>query len=198
MGMDDVVLGAKILRAFRQDPQKTIEFLLNQAQAQGKTITLGGGAAPLTPDAIGKMIEQKLSPLLSDRAERQQQQQVNEEVEQAYNDFAQQYPEALMHEDVIATLMMQAKAQTGRNITPEAAWLQVQLFATRNGLDLSKPLQAQFDAKNGSTGGMPRQPLPNGRSGNAKALNGATTSARASAKSGDIVRDAMREAGMQF
>lgn len=199
MGMDDVVLGAKILKAFRHDPQKTINFLLTQAQAQGHTVTVGQGQAPLTPEAIRDMMRKELAPFQHDRATAAEAERVEAEIETEYSTFVDENPEAVMHEDVIGDLMQRA-LQQGHTMTPDAAWIRVQRFALQNKLDLSKPLQPQMDARNGHTGGQrgPRAPLPNGRGGNAQPLNGQTTVAPANARTSDIVKESMRAAGIRI
>jgi hypothetical protein len=193
-GLDpsEISYAYQLLGSFKRDPVKTVEFLLTQVRAAGHNIEGVGGTDTA---AIAAMIDQRLQPLLGDREAIAQEQALHNEVEQEYTAFVSQFPDAVTHEADIAQLI-----ERNPRLTPSEAYFRLQNFALRNGLDWSKPLQAQFNARQGGQQQDNRgntRGLPTGRGGavprqSRQAQNGA---AHELTPTRDIVKDAMRAAG---
>jgi hypothetical protein len=202
--------GAKLIAAFNRAPQEAIEFLIAQAKANGVEFKLDGEAASrIDTAAIGRMVDGKLAPLVGDRDAQAAAIAARDNAANAINQFAAEFPEALMHETHLAKLIDAASSQ-GQQLGLTEAWLKLENWMLRNGFDPSKDLDAQLAAaakggdgkQNGNGTRQPTvnsddPPLPNGRG------NGAGTQPRNkstpmshTASNQDIVRAAMRANGI--
>lgn len=203
----DIAIGAQLYKSFQTNPRATIEYLMTEARKNG--VQLDGLGASVDTQAIRAMLADELAPMRQEREQRQRAAEADQAAEKEYNEFINnpQYPHAQIHEDAIARVMQ---------INPQAslaeAYLNLRVAALEAGLDFSKPLAPQWAAKrNGqqnnnqrsgapanNTGNQPSVPLPNGRpAGGARVSINSPRVAPSNANNADIVREALREAGLQ-
>lgn len=210
---DQYLLGGKIMKAWVANPKEALRFLLTEAQNNDidvSDIVAGGGGPSMSAivDAITKKFDEKLQRFLPFAEEREQQLQERERTEVARNNveaLLAEHPDAELHGLHIASIMNH-HANQGQEITMREAYLLLKNHALQNGLDWTKDLREQVLAKtkqpNGSTTTAPnvdtRRALPNfnGRESNPAIIPRPTGKANGLADSGDIVREAMREAGI--
>lgn len=209
---DEFTLGARFFKAWKADPKKFVEYLLTEAADAGiDTSDLGVRGGGVSATAIEQIIEKRLQdalkPFLPFAQEREENFKRQQEEEVAYGSvmsFMDEHPDAQIHADDIAKLMNAAMDQE-KDLPISQAYLVLQNHALKNGLDWTKPLGPQILAKkNGGTVTTDiRQPATQQR---LPPLNGASNSGGIIPKpngtmggledSGDIVKAAMREAGM--
>ena len=194
LGLNDeeTLQGMKLIASYKKDPVATIQYILTEARAAGHNVQ-GADQGQVDLAAINRLLDQRLSPLLEDRTAQQQQQQANVEAERQYKDFTTRFPDVVQHEDVIARLL-----QHDPKLTAEAAYYQLRLWVQEHGLNWNQPLQAQVEAMQGGNTQQPIPPMAGSRSGNAPVVDTrqAAAVAGADADTADIVKEAMREAGM--
>lgn len=187
--------GAQLMAAFKKNPVDVVKYLLTEAQKSGHSIEGVGGSANI--DAFASLLDERLGPLTANHEAQVQQQQIRQEVEQEYTSFMGRYPDAVTHEDDIAALLKE-----DNDLSPEVAYLKLQAFAFRNGLDWTKPLGAQVQARIATAKGGTQQPqrtgMPSGRSVNGAAPMANGTVAHEATPTRDIVRNAMLAAGYKF
>ncbi len=194
LGLNDeeTLQGMRLIASYKKDPVATINYILTEARAAGHNVQ-GVGQGQVDLAAINRLLDQRLSPLLEDRETQQRQTQADTEAKRQYDDFTTRFPDAVVHEDTIARLL--ARDPT---MSPDAAYYQLRLFARENNLNWNQPLQAQIEALQQSGTQPVIPPMASGRGGNAPVIDTrqAAAVANADADTGDIVKEAMREAGM--
>lgn len=211
---EEYAIGARIMAAFKTDPKKAIAFLVKEAQDQGVDMSdLGVSGGGLTrkdvEDLLTTVVGKHLEPfkfITEDRQTQIETQQNREAAKDAINEFYQEHPDATVHEEALAILM---NAKPGTSL--DMAYLILQNNAMKHGFDWTKdtiPQAQAWMAKNGKGGtsnnGTGKQPvntqrtLPDlsGRQGNDSIVTRTNVSLGGEASSGDVVREAMREAGM--
>jgi hypothetical protein len=192
---DDIGVALQLLANIRKNPTETIKSLLTSARAQGHNVTIGDTPG-LDMEAINQLLEAKLKPLLSDRETQQAREQALRETEAEYTSFMSQYPDAAVHEDVLAQMVTRAP-----QISVSELYFRLKSWMHQHQFDWSKPLMPQIAARqqngksgNAAPGNANRRPLPNGRGGaNNQPMN--RTPSR-SGRNSDIVREALRDAGL--
>lgn len=193
---EDVLQGMRLIASYKKDPVATINYILTEARAAGHNIQ-GQDQGRIDLAAVSRLLDERLKPITEDRAAHQRQQEVQAQAEREYNDFITRFPDAVPHEDVIARLL-----QRDTRLSPEAAYYQLRLFAQQNGLNWNQPLQPQVLAlQSGNDGAQQQQtmlPMSGGRGGNAPVQDRqqAARLADVDADTADIVKEAMREAGL--
>jgi len=190
---EETLQGMRLIASYKKDPVATINYILTEARSAGHNLQ-GVGQGQVDLAAINRLLDQRLSPLLEDRETAQRQTKANEEAQTQYNDFITRFPDAVTHESVLAGLL-----QRDPRLTAESAYYQLKLWVQEHGLNWNQPLQAQVNtAQQG--GGTQQQvpPLGGSRGGNAPVMDTTRVGAvaGADADTADIVREAMREAGM--
>jgi hypothetical protein len=191
---EEVVSGAQIMSAYKENPVGTIKYLLTQAQAAGhniEDISSGGFDAK----ALKEMIDTALKPLTDDRQARVDTQEADAAGLEAYNDFMGKHPDAHIHQDTLAKLLA-----SDPSLTPDAAFYKLQAFFAQRGLDWQHSLdqhQVSLDAKNaeGSDGDGQVQ-LPGGGT-NPTTITDTAGVADVNVSTDNIIRDAMAEAGIK-
>lgn len=215
---DEYALGARIMAAYKSDPIKAIKYLLTEAQNNGidtSDIAAGGGgpSLPALMAAIEERLDAKLKPfsfITEDRARTVQEQQQHSAAEQGVNELLAEYPDAELHGMNIA-LIMNHHLENGKDITMREAYLIARNYAHENGFDWTKDLTPQAQAKAAKLAGttvvapapnavIPPRTLPNmnGREGNGSIIPRPQQIAPGLTDTADIVRESMREAGMQI
>ena len=191
---EELTTGAQIVKSFKEDPVATVKYLLTQAQAAGHNVDdIATGGADMS--AIKQMVNEAVSPLVQDREQRVETEQNQQKAMEVYNGFMSQYPDAQMHENSLARLL-----ESNQNLTPEAAYFKLKNFYLEKGLDFSVPLEtlAQQEQQRKQTPEVnTQQTLPSG--GNIPAQNVTDTAdiADVGTSYDDIIRQSMRDAGMQ-
>lgn len=210
LGLDprEMSAAANLMSNWKKDPVGVVRYLLTQAQALGHDVSaLVGGQAGLDPAAIREMVRTEIAPL----TERQRAEQVAAEARAAseteFNDFVQEFPEALTHADSLANML-----RSFPQLSPREALFRLQAWTFQNGYDWNQPLapqvQSRQDGGNGTASTAPTQPTrtvsnrspvpgvtpPNGQMTDMRRPNGAATPAGASNR--DVVAAAMVAAGL--
>jgi len=191
---EELNTGAQIIKSFKEDPTATIKYLLTQAQAAGHNIDdVATGGADMS--AIKQMVNEAVSPLVQDREQRVEAEEYQKKAAEVYNGFMSQYPDAQIHDNSLARLL-----ESDQNLTPEAAYFKLKNFYLEKGLDFSVPLEtlAQQEQQRQQTPEVnTQQTLPSG--GNVPAQNVTDTAdiADVGTSYDEIIRQSMRDAGMQ-
>lgn len=209
---DEVRLGLQVAKSLRDAPVQTAQWALREVMKMGHTFEsiVGGqnGAQSMQMDALSKMIDEKINPLLQPQREAQERAQRDNEVRAVYNEFLQKHPHSNVHQGEIAQVM-----QRGDKPNAEVAYWRLREYATRNGLDFTKPLPPQIEARRQ---GVPQpqqnghaQPAPNAPQrmpSTAPMPNGGARPAPTRADEGmshpdanwdEIIAQSMRSSGMQ-
>lgn len=193
---EELTTGAQIINAYKEDPVGTLKYMLTQAQASGHNIDELGGQGGMDPSAIKTMINSALSPLLAEQSQRQDTQVANNAAQQQYDDFNAKFPDAKIHEASVTQLL-----KDDPTLSPEAAYYKLQAFYGQKGLDWNKPLnrlQAEYNAQKAKgPAENTQQQLPNGNV-NANNVTDTSKAVDTNTSTGDIIKDAMAEAGYTF
>lgn len=204
---DEYSIGARIMAAYKSDPKKAIAFLVSEAQNSGVDMSdLGVSGGGLSVDTIRTtvkdIIAESLKPFEFITADRQQQEQDREatlEADRTVSEFVTAFPDAEIHADSIARIM---NTKPGEIDIEKAYWI-LNAHAAKLGLDWTKPLPPQIEAKLGKTPNNTqpanngrRLPEMNGRPHNDSVVERKPAVMGGMSSSSDIVKEAMREAGM--
>jgi hypothetical protein len=192
---EELTTGAQIISAYKENPVETLQYMLTQAQSAGHNIdALLAGGGGMDTQAIKQMIDNAVKPLVSEQQGKLETEAANQAALEQYNAFNAKHPDAAIHENSIARLL-----QDDPTLSPEAAYLKLQNFYLQKGLDWNKSLgtlQQEHDANKGPVENTQQQ-LPNGNV-NANNVTDTARVADVNTSTGDIVKDAMREAGMEI
>jgi|TARA_Y100000034_G_scaffold136867_2_gene216529 hypothetical protein len=184
----EVTTAHNIMSQLKIDPIATINYLLTEVKAAGHNIEgIGSG---IDAAAIQAMITKQLEPIVSRANTADQQEQARQQATQTWENFKLTHPNAAMHEQVLTQLLV-----NDRSLTLETAYLKLENYCLKKGLDFNKPFvqangQGDTQTQLGST-------LPRGHGGNGIVpVDNDEQVADENAAYSDIVRDAMRDAGM--
>lgn len=194
----EVTSGAQLISSWKADPIGTLKHMLTQAQAAGYNVSEISGT---DVSAIKQMIEQEMAPFRQQYQAEQQTSAAQSEATRVYNDFISRYPDANVHTDTIARLL-----QEDNTLSLEAAYYKLQSFYHARGFDFTKSLgqiEQELQAKNNPANvnqqqqqKQQQQTVPQGVNVDPRNSNEQTVVASADAEYADIIRDAMREAGL--
>lgn len=206
MTTQEAMLGLRMVDMYKKDPSEFFKYVLTQVTAAGHDVSKllpEAGAAAVSPEGIQKLIQrelqQALGPVRETREADARQQKIDADIEIEYNQFVERFPDAPIHEDVIARLI-----QDDTNLTLDAAYYRLQAFAYKNGLDFSLPLKPQIEARSKSGNTQRNAPPPQQRT-QQRPMPGARGAApvvnnqpRFSADSSfdDIINSSLREHGI--
>tara|TARA_R100000458_G_C8273767_1_gene248642 strand:- start:346 stop:1320 length:975 start_codon:yes stop_codon:yes gene_type:complete len=189
---EELTFGAQLMKSFKENPAGTAQYVLTQAQAMGHNIE---GASGADMGAIKQMITDAIAPLTADTNRKNAQAAAERQATEQYNQFIGTYPDAAVHVDVLAQLL-----QSEPNLTPEAAYFKLKSFYGDRGLDWTKPLDVlkkEIEARqNQPVAESTQANLPNG--GVNTAVQSTTDVADVDVSTSDIIRQSMREAGMNI
>ena len=190
----EVVTGAQLLKAYKDDPKATIKYLLTQAQASGidlNDVIQGGGVSTA---AIREMITEMMSPILAERQEKQQYTQIQQQAQEEYSNFMSAYPDAAIHNEELAQLL-----EKFPSLSPEAAYWRLKAFYNQHGLGFDKTLTQHeqiIRAKGGKD--TQRRSLPSGVNvSDVEDVDDTEDKISTSSSLDEIIRSSMREAGMK-
>jgi hypothetical protein len=184
---------------YKKDPAATLKYILTEAQANGIDLRsiLGTNGGAIDTGAIASLIDKKLEPVLrpiNDRNEAsQRERKALDDATRETMQFFDSYPDAIVHEETLAKFIT-AKP----HMKPVDLYYQLKDWASKNDLDWSQPLGPQLQARQGKQSQRQRrQPLPQGRE-QRRLVDSRDNDASFSptARTDDIVREAMREAGL--
>lgn len=190
MEPERLVSAAKMYSDMRTDPVGTMTKLLAELGAAGYNI------ATLVP-GVNAQLTERLGQI--NRGQLQQQNTPNEavvdqQIEQEITSFYGRYPDARIHDDLIAQGLQQ---------NPQASLVEVyfqlkQAFIDK-GYDWNQPLAAQVSNQQQQRQQQQTPMPPNGRANNAVVVpTNKVSVASENVDTGDIVREAMREAGLNI
>jgi hypothetical protein len=187
---EELTTGAQLISAFKDNPVETIKYLLTEAQSAGHNIEGVGQGTDVA--ALSRMLDDKLSPLTTEKQQNLEYQQRQEQATQVYNQFMSSYPDAAVHQDTLAQLL-----ERDKSLSPEAAYFKLKSFYLEKGLDWNTPLatheqniQAQVAASENTQSSLPSGNTP------ADNITDATQIASVDTDMEDIIKDSMREAGI--
>lgn len=188
---EQLTTGAQMMAAYIKNPVETIKYLLTQAQASGHNIEGIGTGTDM--QSIKQMLTNALKPVTDTH---EQSRAITERVEvatQQYNGFISTYPDAAIHEDVIAQLLDKEP-----NLSLEAAYYKLKSFYSERGLDFTKPLAQltkEAEERPATTAQGVTESIPSGNV-NPNSVVGSDTVADVSTSIDDIIRQSMQEAGL--
>lgn len=191
----------KLAAAWKANPVATVQYLIAEAKAMGHNIE--GIGSSVDTMALQRMLDQRLAPLTANHEQSRREQEILEQSNNAATQFFTKFPDAKIHEQLIAKLVSE------NNLSPESAYYELRLSAQGRGLDWNQPLLPQLHAKASQQSAQQQQQqtqpvvpqqqtLPNGRVNAGNVATNAHQVAHESTSMGDIVRDAMRAAGMKI
>lgn len=202
---DETVQGIQLMAAWKQNPVETVKYLLEQAKALGHNIEgITGGVTDM--GAIKRMIEEATAPLRSQQEREQSEHQARAAAQTEMDTFISHYGREGIdaNGNVLADVMNRA-AESGRPITLEVAWNRFETWCLRNQLDPYQPINPQMAARqSGNNGqGNPASPgRPQGRPASAMqphtAARDPVNASTGNERNADIVRNALRESGIQI
>ena len=140
LSSEEAQMGMQLAASFKADPVGTIKYILTQAQADGHNIEGVGDGADIR--AMRQIIDERLAPLTQGHAVDQQAAASRQEAVNELNTFYGKYTNASTHEDVLTQMLT-----TDSNVSLEVAYLQLENYAVRNGLNMDEPLRPQLERK---------------------------------------------------
>ncbi len=206
LSIEEDALGTRLMVSWKKDPVGTLKFLLTQAQEQGKDVSSLTGGQSFDPTPIMKGIEERITKamepfmfIVNDRQQQAQQKQAEEEAvlqaETETNDFLERFPDARTQDPAIAALM------TANGWSMTEAYFALKAHAAENGFNWAQPIGPQIAAKRAAPngGGQNNRQLPNmnARGGSQQQVRVDSRHADADASMGDIIKDVLRENGIE-
>ena len=151
-------------------------------------------------EAVTKAVQAQLKPLVDSHQERARWEKASHEAQSELNDFYSEFPNAPVHEQQLTNLMAGYEQKfPGRTLSLREAYLYLENWATREGLDVSRPLEPQIEARQaGKTLASHRRPVanfPRGRGGPVETVKEAP-GAYNEFSYDSIVASAMKEQGL--
>jgi len=204
----DQLIAVRVMADFMRDPVRTLQSLVEEVKSKGYQIPFltDGVTQGMDMSALSRMIDGKLQPIMQQRQQELQQQQFRQQAERDVQAFTEANPESTQNLDVLSEML---QAQPGLPL--HEAYTKMIRWAHENGLDWTQPLKQQIAAlrQQQTTPQQPpesyrieQRPLPGRRSvtnQQTQRVNGATGSQfNENASWSDIIRDAMRESGVQL
>lgn len=201
-----VSAAVRLYKDLAANPVETMTKLLAELKGKGHTFDGIGG----TVDTLA--IQNMLVDSLPQQQQQQQtpeqvQQRIQEEAAQEALEFLGQFPDARMHEGVIANIL-EAATQQGQSPSLRDVYFRLRQSVAANGLDWDKPLQPQIDARKQAQSQQQQQQQP----GTQKPFNGVRGGMTVETQSENIdpfktstgntresaILDAMRENGYNY
>lgn len=190
----ELMTGAHLMASLKADPVAAAKYILTQVQAAGHNIE-GIGSGGVDMKALRSMLSEALHPFTQERENKAFEAQARHEATEVYTDFIGRYPDARVHESIIARLLEQDD-----KLSPEAAYYKLRSFYSERGLDFTKPLhvlQAELDKRSQQQSkGVRGNSIPSGGASEQNITSSNEASFSANARTEDIVRAAMRDSGM--
>lgn len=188
----------RVMSDFVKDPVRTIEYLIAEVKGKGYTIpSLNGQGQATDMEALAKLIDNRLAPVLQDRQQAERVRQAEAQAKQHLDSFLDQAPDARANLDVLAEMI------TGdQSLNLQSAYIRFLTWCSANQLDPTQHVGLQLQARQqqqSSPAVQPRQtrPLPNGRQVNSNSAIpvGARATHDENSEWSSIINDSMAEAG---
>lgn len=203
----DQIAAIRVMSDFLKDPVKTLQYLVEEVKSKGYPIPfLEQGVTPgMDLNAIQRMIDARMAPITQQQQAAQQQAQMRQRAEADLNAFLEDNQEANSNLDVLAEML---NAQPGLSL--QSAYTKMIRWSHENGLDWTQPLKAQIAQQRQQP--TPQQqtqqptqaqrPLPGRRSAGGNGAtpvgDGGVQQYNENASWADIIRQSMREHGVQL
>lgn len=185
---------------WKKNPVEAATSVLTELRAMGYEVEGLGGAVDM--GAIRKMVQEAVSPFQQDREAVQREQEIAQQVDTELNTLYTAMPWARGQQQEIMALL-----DADQTLTLREAALHLQAYALQHGYDLQKPLRPQVLAAQNNGGGRQQQapqrpnaarmPAPS-TTGDVPLTQRRVTSAGHERSNRDIVKEAMREAGLNI
>lgn len=196
-----VSIGLQIVNDLQRDPQGTMKKLLAEVVAQGYTVE--GIGAGIDTAAITRLIEERLPN--RDTSDEANIERITADAHTEASTFFNTFPDAKPHDELLARML-------GDNpgLSLQSAYFQLKDAFAEKGFDWTRSLADNVKGSSGQTNngldstGKPiikvdTPGLPNGGNGqNTDVVVNRGNLAHESEDTGDIVKQAMREAGMKI
>ena len=184
---------------WKQNPVEAATRVLTELRAMGYEVEGLGGQVDMA--ALRRMVQEAVSPFQQDREAAQREQEVSQRVDAELNALYTAMPWARGQQQEMMNLL-----DADPTLTLREAALHLQAYALQHGYDLSKPLRPQVLAAQNGGGGQQQQPQrPNNArlpapstTGDVPLTTRRVTSAGHERSNRDIVKEAMREAGLNI
>jgi hypothetical protein len=206
LGLADPAEASVALQMYKDlqaDPPAFLTKLLAEAKAKGYKIE--GLAGAVDTAAITQILDQKLKPSETEQREAKAQ-EIAQQVENEISELLTNYPDALTHEAFIAAVV-ESEAKQGRQVSLVDAYVSLKQKVLDDGLDWTQPLGPQLQARRQQgqqqqqqqkQDDPPRQPGRHVQVGASEEISpDKVFAAENEYSTDDIVRAAMREAGMK-
>lgn len=190
----DVAIGVRMVTDLKRDPVGTVKKLLAECLAAGHTIeNIGAGVDTL---AIQRMIDERV-PLQTQDAGPTEEQIIADATAEA-NEFFNTYPDAKPHDGLLARML-----NDNPTASLSSAYFDLKSAFAERGFDWSLSLEDNLRQSNQDNNGQQQNnqtaPLPNGgnaANGQQAAPIKSSAIAHEDTDMSDIVREAMRENGL--
>lgn len=198
LGPQEVSTAMQFMSHWKRDPVGAAQNMLTELRTAGYDVPGLGGTVDVA--AIQRMIRQEIAPFQQDRESQRQHAESYTSAQQEVADLYADMPWARMQEQELTSILQADNALSLR----DAAY-QLQIWAIQRGYDINQPLRPQHQsalqrAQAGNGNGQQQQnvaraPGPvNGGDGTLRPRQGSSVGHDRSTR--DIVREAMREAGI--
>lgn len=192
LSQQELVTGAHIMASLKSDPVAAAKYILTQVQAAGHNIEGISGGVDMK--ALRVMLQEAMQPLTQERESKAAEVQARQEASTVYNSFISQFPDAKIHDESLARLL-----ESDPKLSPEAAYYKLRTFYLERSLDFTKPLAVLQHALDAGRATQKRDgggSIPSGGTSESYIVPTGEASHGADARTGDIVRAAMKDAGM--
>lgn len=159
--LDDYSAAMQLMVSWKKNKAETIKTLLNIAQETGTDVAALQGGGGISPAALRATMEElldsrfgKFQPLLDGIEQQRIGQEENEAIMTQYAAFMEEFPDSTPHQGAIARVMRD------HNYTPREAYFALRSVAAAQGLDWTKDLQPQLEAKSNPPGSGQDRALP--------------------------------------
>lgn len=151
---DEATIGLQMAAAYKANPTGFITNIIRNAQANGVEVPTGAPSPGLDVNALSRIIDQRLAPLLAPIQQQREEQETQTQVRNHIASFYSQFPDAQVHEQSLATLINH-QASLGLQTSLQQAYIELYKWAVGNGYDWNQPLPAQVMSRRNAN---PRQP----------------------------------------
>jgi hypothetical protein len=187
----------RVMADFMRDPVRTIEYLIAEVKAKGHNIpSLMGQGQSTDVEALSKLLDQRLAPLMQERQQVQRVEQANQNAKRELDNFLDQAPDARTNLDILAEMI------TGdQSLNLHTAYIRFLTWCSANQLDPTQHVGLQLQARQQAQAPaqQPRQtrPLPGNRQMNGAIPVGSRAVHDETSEWSAIINDSMLEAGYQ-
>jgi hypothetical protein len=194
-----LAVAVRMFTDMQRDPSGTLKKLLAEAVSLGHTVE--GIGAGVDVQAITAAVRAELNKETATREPTSQ--QIEADVQTEINNFYSRFPDARVHDPLIAQVI-----QDHPNLSLEDAYFQLKDGFAARGFDWSRTLEDNVkdetstgtaqDTTNNGTSADPKKPLPNGGGtpSGSEPIEKHGDVMSENADFGDIIKSAMKDAGM--